>query len=175
MREPSNVVIVNRAFVDAFLSHENPIGRRLGIALVRPVVASEIIGVVENFHAFDLSTAARPTAFWPHAQVAYNTMTLAVRTSGDPLASAPAVIRAIRQVDKDQPVSDGRSLAQWIDRSRAPTRFITVVLAVFSLSALTLAAVGIFGVLAYRCRSAPARLASASPLAPHRPTSSAWC
>jgi putative ABC transport system permease protein len=148
-REASNVVIVNRAFARTYFPHEDPLGRRLAIAFVRPVVPVEIVGVVDDFHAFDLWTAPRPTAFWPHPQQAYNTMTLAVRTTGDALASAPAITRAIRAVDKDQPVSDVRSMSQWIDRSHAQARFMTVVLTAFSLAALALAAVGIFGVISY--------------------------
>jgi putative ABC transport system permease protein len=148
-REASNVVIVNRAFARTYFPHEDPLGKRLAIAFVRPVVPVEIVGVVDDFHAFDLGTAPRPTAFWPHPQQAYNTMTLAVRTTGDPLASAPAVVRAIREVDKDQPVSDVRSMSQWIDRSQAQARFMTVVLTAFSLAALALAAIGIFGVISY--------------------------
>jgi putative ABC transport system permease protein len=147
MRQASNVAIVNRAFARVYFPNEEPLGKRLAIAFVRPVVPVEIVGVVDDFHAFDLWTAPRPTVFWPHVQQPYNTMTLTVRTGGDPLASAPAVIRAVRTIDKDQPVSDVRSMTQWIDRSHAQTRFITAVLAAFSLSALTLAAIGIFGVI----------------------------
>ncbi len=148
-REVSNVVIVNRAFARAYFPNEDPIGKRLAIALVRPIVATEIIGIVDDFHTFNLWTAARPTAFWPHPQMATGTMTLVVRTPGEPMAAAAAVTQAIRSIDQDQPVSDVRSMADWIGRSHAETRFLTLVLAAFSLFALALAAIGIFGVIAY--------------------------
>jgi putative ABC transport system permease protein len=149
MREVAHVVIVNRSFARTYFPNQDPIGKRLAIALVRPVVPTEIVGVVDDFRAFNLSTAPRPTVFWPHPHLTYTTMTLAVRTTGDPLASAPSVVRAVHAVDKDQPVSDLRSMSQWIERSHGQTRFITLVLTAFSLSALALASIGIFGVMSY--------------------------
>ncbi len=147
--EKSNVTLVNRAFVRAYFPHENPIGKRVAIAMTRPTVTTEIVGVVDDMRAFNLATASRPTAFWPYPQLAYSAMTLTVRTTGDPLALAPAVEHAIRAVDKDQPVSEVRSMGQWIERSHGQATFITDVLTAFSVFALLLASLGVYGVMTH--------------------------
>jgi putative ABC transport system permease protein len=76
-------------------------------------------------------------------------MYVVVRTAGDPLASAATVRRALAQVDAEQPISDVRSMDARIGRSLAGRRFHMVVLAVFASLALTLAAIGIYGIVAY--------------------------
>jgi putative ABC transport system permease protein len=149
MRERSNVVVVNQTMVDRYFPGENPIGRQLVINMTQPNVPTEIIGVVGDTQATDLTTAPRPLAYWPHPQLAYGAMTLVVRSASDPLALAPLVEAAVHQIDKDQPVADVRSMEQWIARSLAATRFSSLLLALFAGLALLLAAIGIYGVMAY--------------------------
>src|SRR5205085_9527942 len=74
---------------------------------------------------------------------------LVVRTAGDPLAMAPAVRAEILGIDKDQPVSDVKSMDAWVTQSVTPRRFNALVLASFAGLALLLAAVGVYGVMAY--------------------------
>jgi putative ABC transport system permease protein len=76
-------------------------------------------------------------------------MTLTVRTASDPLALTQFVEREIHALDKDQPLSDVRSMDQWVARSLAQARFSSLLLAVFASLALTLAAIGIYGVMSY--------------------------
>jgi putative ABC transport system permease protein len=76
-------------------------------------------------------------------------MTLTVRTAGDPLTLAPAVERAIRTLDKDQPVADVRTMNQWVAKSLAQARFSSTLLTTFAALALLLAAIGIYGVMSY--------------------------
>ena len=94
-------------------------------------------------------TPARPESFWPHPQLAYNLMTLTVRTAGDPLGSAQAIEAQIHALDKDQPVSDVRTMEQWVAKSLAQTRFNSLLLMTFAGLALVLAAVEIYGVMSY--------------------------
>jgi putative ABC transport system permease protein len=88
-------------------------------------------------------------AYWPHSQLDYPAMTLTVRTSADPGAIAPVVEREIQSLDKDQPLSDVRTMSQWIGKSLAESRFTASLLAIFSGIAILLAAVGIYGVMSY--------------------------
>jgi putative ABC transport system permease protein len=76
-------------------------------------------------------------------------MTIVARTAGDPMSLAPAAQRVIQSIDPDQPVSDVRTMESWIGTSVARARFGTVLLAVFGVVALMLAAIGIYGVISY--------------------------
>jgi len=149
MRERSNVVIVSESLVRTYFPNEDPIGKQVGIYMTDPIVPTEIIGVVGDVRFQDLTAAPKPTTYWPHPQLAYNAMTLTIRTAGDPLAMAPAVERTIRTLDKDQPVSDIRTMSQWVAKTLAQARFSSTVLSIFAGLALVLAAVGIYGVMSY--------------------------
>jgi len=149
MREKANVVVVNQAMARRYFAGSDPIGQKLFIAMNEPNLATEIIGVVGDVKPTDLTADIRPMTYWAHPQLAYNAMTITVRTAGDPLAMAPAVASAIQTIDKDQPVSDVRTMDQWLARSLATTRFSSMLLAVFAGLALLLAAIGIYGVMSY--------------------------
>src|SRR3954471_940387 len=76
-------------------------------------------------------------------------MTFALRPAGDPADLAPAARREILAIDKDQPVSDVRTMESWLSESLARTRFGTLLLGAFASLALTLAAAGLYGVMSY--------------------------
>jgi putative ABC transport system permease protein len=149
MLEQANVVIVNDALVRQYFPNEDPLGKRLTISMNDPNVPTEIIGVVADIKIVDLATPARPSTYWPHPQLAYSGMTLTVRTGADPRSFETLVEREVHQIDKDEPVSDVRTMEGWVSRSLAQSRFNSVVLAVFAGLAIVLAALGIYGVMAY--------------------------
>jgi putative ABC transport system permease protein len=149
MREKSNVVVVSESLVQTYFPHEDPIGKRLSIVMNDPIVPTEIIGVVRDVRFQNLTASPHPTTYWPHPQLAYGTMTLTVRTATDPRPLVPAVEQAIRTLDKDQPVSDVRTMSQWVAKSLAQARFSSTLLATFAAVALVLAAIGIYGVMSY--------------------------
>jgi putative ABC transport system permease protein len=76
-------------------------------------------------------------------------MTLTVRTASEPLAFAKLVEREIQALDRDQPISDVRTMEQWLARSTSQSRFSSLLLTTFAAVALLLAAIGIFGVMSY--------------------------
>ncbi len=149
MAQKRDVVLINQAFARQYFPNENPIGRRVTIEMNDPSVPTEIIGIVGDTQAVDLVTPAKPEAFWPHPQLAYNLMTLTVRTTGDPLAAAQSIEMQVHALDRDQPVSDMRTMEQWVAKSLAQTRFSSLLLMAFAALALVLAAVGIYGVMSY--------------------------
>jgi putative ABC transport system permease protein len=149
MRERSNVVLISESLARTYFPNENPIGKRLSIVMTDPVVPTEVIGVVGDIKFTDFTTAPRPTTYWPHPQLAYATMTLAIRTSPEPSTLAPAVEQTIRGLDHDQPVGDVRTMSQWVARSLGQVRFSSTLLALFASVALMLAAIGIYGVMSY--------------------------
>ena len=149
MREKSNVVIISESLARTYFPNQDPLGKQLGIYMTEPIVPTEVIGIVGDIRFQDVTAAPRPTTYWPHPQLAYSAMTLTIRTAGDPASIAPAVERTIRTIDKDQPVSDVRTMSQWLAKTLAQARFSSMLLSIFAGLALTLAAIGIYGVMSY--------------------------
>jgi putative ABC transport system permease protein len=149
MQEKRDVVIINEAFAQQYFPNQEPLGKRVTINMNAPNVPTEIIGVVGNTHAVDLATAAKPLSYWPHPQLAYSLMTLTIRTAGDPLSLVQPIEAQVHALDKDQPVSEVRTMEQWVAKSLAQIRFSSSLLMAFAGLALLLAAVGIYGVMSY--------------------------
>ena len=149
MREKADVVIVNETLARRYFPNEDPLGKRVTINMTDPNVPTEIVGVVGDTLFAGMAAAARPTTYWPHPQLAYAAMTLTVRTGSKPMGFAALVQNEIRALDKDQPVSDVRTMDAWVARSLAQTRFSSLLLTLFASLALLLAAIGIYGVMSY--------------------------
>jgi putative ABC transport system permease protein len=149
MREKADVVIVNETLARRYVPNEDPLGKRITIAMTDPNVPTQIVGVVGDTLFSAMAAAARPTTYWPHPQLAYSAMTLTVRTASEPMGFAALVRNEIRALDKDQPVSDVRTMDAWVARSLAQTRFSSLLLTLFASLALLLAAIGIYGVMSY--------------------------
>ena len=144
--ERPGVAVVNEAFVRAHSPEVSPLGRRLDDSLGS---SQEIIGVVGDVRHATLEDAARPTIYLPIAQRPVGSLTFVIRTAGDPLALGQAVTAAVRDVDPAQPVSDVRALDDVVARSLVRPRVATAALTLFAATALLLAAVGVYGVVAY--------------------------
>jgi putative ABC transport system permease protein len=141
--------IVNEAFVKRYFPHEEPLGKSINVLMDRQNPFGEIIGVVGDVKEGALDKAPEPTVYYVHAHLTYNAMTFLVRTAGDPLAIGNPVRQIISRLDPAQPIAEVRTMDDILANTFARQRFSTILLISFSLAALVLAAVGIYGVLAY--------------------------
>ena len=149
LREARQVILINEALARLHFPNEDPIGKRLDVAMFEKPTPAEIIGVVGNVRYDSLIDESPPAVYFPHPDLAYPFMTLVVRTDGEPAALAPAVQREIRSLDPNQPVSDVRTMEQVMSEWVSRNRFNTLLLGLFAGLATLLSAVGIFGVMNY--------------------------
>jgi len=114
-----------------------------------PPVAWQIVGVTGNVKDSGLDEEESPEVYVPYLQNVWGTTMLAVRAQGDPLQLANVVQAEIHTLDKDQPVTDVKTMEQIISESVSNQRFGTTLLSWFAAVALVLAAVGIYGVISF--------------------------
>ena len=156
------VAIVNEAMRRKYWPKEDPLGQRItigkGMGPEFEDPTREIVGVVGNVREFGLSNEPPPMMYIPQAQVkdAFTAlgskilpMAWVLRTSVDPMTLATTVRREAVSVDPQQAVFDFRSMDQVFEKSMADRGFILLLLSIFAGTALLLAAIGIYGVMAY--------------------------
>ena len=143
------VVMVDDRIARTMWPGESPLGKRLREPPWRGAREAVVIGVVAHVRTESLERDPLPQVYWNTRQWAQDRMALAVRTVLDPGAVIPSVTRAIRSVDADQSVYDVRTMNGIIDRSQARRRLTTLLMLGFGAVALVLAAVGIYGVVAF--------------------------
>ena len=140
------VVILNETLARTLWPSQDPIGRR--VAFEQNVTAL-VVGVVRDIRDAGPGQPAPPEYYIPTYQRRYPPMALVVRTKGDPKAMAEPVRRAIQAFDPEQPVTKVSSMEEILDQEVAQRRVQTTLLAAFAALAMALAAVGLYGVLAY--------------------------
>ena len=110
---------------------------------------SEIVGVVGDIRHGGLTTDPAPTVFLLHAQNPGYITSLVVRTAGDPTTFIGSIKAAVRDADRTQAVSDVKTMEQYVGDLLARPRLYAVMVASFALLALVIAAVGVYGLIAY--------------------------
>ncbi len=147
--ESPPVIILSRSTAEAVFPGEDPLGRTVGVDEGSEPGYYEVVGVVEDHRNSSLQSRGRPAMFFPYAQQPYRTMSLAVATAGDPMTLFRPIQDRIWEQDRDLVLSGPRSMEDIVSGSIGSTRAVALVLGVFAAVALGLAALGLYGVLAF--------------------------
>jgi putative ABC transport system permease protein len=149
-RDTPMVAIVNETFVKRYFPNEDPIGKRFTFGGGGPNARwITIVGVVRDTKRQGVDQPVRIESWFPLAQRPSGSMEVVLRTTGDPLALSRAVREAVWSLDRDLPIPKIQTMEQILSERVAQRRLNMLLLGLFALVALILAAVGIYGVMNY--------------------------
>jgi putative ABC transport system permease protein len=141
------VAVVNQTAARRFWPNQRPVGKHVWVGnLPTPF---EVVGVLGDVKNAGMGTATAAEIFLPYPQLPWSLLYLSVRTAGDPRGAMGAVRRAIAAVDREQPLTKVQTAEELLASANAQPRFTMLLIAVFSAAAFAIAAVGIYGVIAY--------------------------
>jgi predicted permease len=139
-------VVVNRALAERFWKIDEAVGKWVAR---RPEERATILGVVEDVKHYGLGTEPRMTVFFPYETYASRTLYGVAQGPGGAEAIAPRVVEAVRALDPQIPVYDARTMSERVSDSLARERVLMMLLLLFSAIAVTLATIGLYGVLSF--------------------------
>jgi putative ABC transport system permease protein len=140
-------LLVNQTLARNYWPNENAVGKHILVG--RGPAPSEVVGVLGDVRNMSLAADVKPEIYFPYPQLPGLSLNLLVRTSGDPHTMVQAVEGAVFARDGNQPVTAIQTMDEVLEAGAAQPRFTTSLLAALSLTALVLAIVGIYGVIAH--------------------------
>jgi predicted permease len=147
----AKVGVINETFAKRYFAGQSPVGRHVGMGGDPGTKLDiEIVGVVQDTKYEDMRTEVPYELYRPYRQVEFTIgMNAYVRAQGDPAGLFPALRQAVRETDANVPIVGLRTLQQQVDQSLTTERMLATLSAIFGLLATVLAAVGLYGVMAY--------------------------
>jgi predicted permease len=141
----ARVLIVNQRFVDRFMPGQDVVGKRVRVG----GEDRTIVGVAATAKYHSLGEAPISYMYFPLSQNWHASLAIHIRTTGDPAAFAPRLRAEVAALDPDLPLSDVRTMSNFLGIALFPARIVGAVLGVFGFLGLVLAAVGVYGVMSY--------------------------
>jgi putative ABC transport system permease protein len=153
------VAIINETMARRFWPGEDPIGKRITLSVVSGEQPREIVGVVRDIPTRRATPDPQPVIYTSYLQQAsiyrgpsgntFGQMTFLLRTPGDPMSLAPAAREAVAEIEPDRPIAAIQTMEQYWDGGMLDKWYLALGVGLFALVATTLAAIGIYGVMAY--------------------------
>lgn len=143
-----HVALINETMARQYFPNEEPLGKRISVTN-GPDTWREIVGIVNDITQYGVDHPPMPQSYEPLAQKSFPNLTMVIRTAGDPKSISSLLRAQVFAVDKNQPVTSIKPLEEIVAGMIAQEKFAMILLTVFSLVALVIAAVGIYGVMAY--------------------------
>jgi predicted permease len=146
-----SAVVVNQALVAKYFPKGDAVGARLLQPCPKPeeCPARTIVGVVGDVREVANEDNLAPAFYASYYQNPWHNLAIAIRTSQDPSGLISALRNEVRAIDRDQPIYDALPLQARVDQRVGPQRFALTILVIFAVTALILAAVGLYGVTSY--------------------------
>jgi putative ABC transport system permease protein len=159
-RDSTKVAVIDEVLAQKYFPEEDPIGKRFSLAIQSPdpIPLYEIVGIVEHVKSYGLDgqSPVQPQFYLNFSQVPEQNLpsrvrrlNVIVRAQSDPLSLASPIRQQVMSIDRDQPVYNMRTMESKIYDTIAVQKFSMLLLSIFAFVALALAAVGIYGVMAY--------------------------
>ncbi|MGB0124296.1 MAG: FtsX-like permease family protein, partial [Silvibacterium sp.] len=139
------VVLINAAAARAYWPGEDAVGR----VLTNGSQDLHVIGVIDDVHASGVEEEKGWQVYYPATQQGPNDAQLVIRTTVPPSTLAGSVLRALRELNPNQPAAEFKPIQELVDRAVSPRRFFMVLVAIFAGLGLLLAMLGIYGVISY--------------------------
>jgi predicted permease len=148
-RDTPPVAVINEHAARRWFGNTDPVGRHIRVSGDKGAKWMTIVGVTGNTMQSVFDRGPRRMLFVPLVQQPRTSMDIALRTAGDPLRLAPAVTAAVRSVDREQPVTDVATMQTLVEHEATGILYVAGMLGVFGMLALGLAAIGVYGMMAY--------------------------
>jgi putative ABC transport system permease protein len=143
------VAIINESLARRDFKDTDPIGRRIRMPWLGQDGLATIVGVARDLKYAAIDADAAPELFFHYADTPIFSVTLVTRVDGNPVAAAPAIRHALSALDPTQSFYNVKTMEEVLSNSIAPRRFNLLLLGTFAIVALALAALGVYGVVAY--------------------------